>query len=279
MSELAARPETAFERTRHVTIGTVDAHIPESGAGPEILLIHGNPDSHHVWHEVVRRLAPRHRCIAPDLPGFGGSHAPNDFDCSLENQAAYVAGVLDALGLDKVHLVVHDIGGTYGLAFAATHPARLRSLTIFNTSFFPDFRWHFWGRVWRTPVLGELVMLTATRWLFVKGMRASQPLLPVEYANHAWNEFDREARRMVLRWYRYMTYAKRLPGWDTRLLSATKSTPKQVIWGTKDPFIPVATADRYEAPVHRLDDCGHWVMAERPDEAARLIEALVARAG
>ena len=45
-----------------------------------------------------------------------------------------------------------------------------------------------------------------------------------------------------------------------------------------DPFIVGTTADRYEAPVHRLDDCGHWAMAERPDEAARLIAALVATA-
>jgi pimeloyl-ACP methyl ester carboxylesterase len=269
---------TAFERARVVKVGTVDAHIAESGAGPPILMLHGNPDSHHVWLECARRLAPRYRCIAPDLPGFGESHAPRDFDCSLDNQAAYVAGILDVLELPSVHLCVHDIGGPYGLSFAAKHPERVRTLTIFNTSYFPDFKWHFWGRVWRTPVLGELSMVIAWRGLFVKGMRKSQPLLPVEYANHAWDAFDREARRMVLRWYRYMTYSRRLPGWDEKLLAATRTTPKQVIWGTKDPFIVGTTADRYEAPVHRLDDCGHWVMAERPDEAARLIEALVATA-
>src|SRR5262245_55054773 len=103
------------------------------------MLLHGNPDTHTVWSYTIERLASRFRCIAPDLPGFGGSRAPDDFDCSLASQAAHVRGLADALGLDRFHLVVHDIGGPYGLAFATETPERLRSLTIFNTMFSSDF--------------------------------------------------------------------------------------------------------------------------------------------
>lgn len=98
----------------------VETHVRAAGAGPDVLLLHGNPDTHRVWDAVVERLAPHHRCIAPDLPGFGASKAPRDFDCSLANQAAWVAELCDALGLARVHLVVHDVGGPYGLAFAST---------------------------------------------------------------------------------------------------------------------------------------------------------------
>jgi pimeloyl-ACP methyl ester carboxylesterase len=271
---------SAFDRARIVRVGPVEAHVGQAGdpAGPDTVFLHGNPDSHDLWSETVRRL-PRLHCHAPDLPGFGQSTAPRNFDCSLPNLAGFVAGVLDGLGLERVHLVVHDVGGIYGLAFAAQHPERLRSLTIFNTSFFPDFKWHTIGRLWRTPVIGELVMLAAPRWFFVRGLTSDSPAMPRAYANHAFDVFDRwSTKRMVLRWYRYMTFSKRLPGWDTKLLEATRDVPKQVIWGMKDAYVPAATADRFEAPVHRLDAHGHWAMIEAPDDSAAWIDALITRA-
>ena len=264
-----------FERSRVVKVGSVDAHVAESGAGEPIVLVHGNPDSHDVWSEVAVRLAPRARCIAPDLPNWGRSVAHGRFDCGLASQAAYIAGVLDALELSTVHLVVHDIGGAFGLAFATEHPDRIRTLTMFNTSFSRDYQWHRLGRLWRKPVVGELIMLVALRRWFVNGMIGAAPKLPRAYAERAWAGFRCRTRRMVLRYYRAMNFAKVLPGWDDRFLAATRSIPKQVIWGDKDPYIPLAMADRLEAPVHHLDDASHWAMMEDPDASARLIGSLV----
>src|SRR5215216_4059437 len=132
----AAAPSVGFERSRNVRIDNVDTFVAESGAGPAIVFLHGNPDTHDVWTDVVARLAPSHHCIAPDLPGYGDSKAPADWDVALDNQAAFVKGLFDALGLAKAHLVIHDVGGTFGLAFATLHPERLASLTIMNSSFF-----------------------------------------------------------------------------------------------------------------------------------------------
>lgn len=259
-------------------IAGVDTHITEAGAGPDVLFLHGNPDTHRVWDGVVERMRAQHRCITPDLPGFGRSKAPPDFDCSLANQGAWVAALLDGLGLARVHLVVHDVGGPYGLAFAAKNPDRLGSLTIFNTNFFPDYRWHFWARVWRTRVLGELSMAIANRPLFVREMRRGSPSMTREYASAAYDEFGRDARRMVLRWYRAMDPEVHR-GWDQELLAATAATPKQVLWGDRDPFLPSTTADRYGTDrVTHFPDHGHWVMVEDPDASAAAIAALVARA-
>lgn len=252
-------------------------HVVESGSGPAVVLLHGNPDTHAVWAPVVERLAARHRCITPDLPGFGRSRAPDDFDCSLAAQGAWVAGLLDQLGLDRVHLVVHDVGGAYGLAFASQNPHRLRSLTIFNTNFFPDYKWHFWARVWRTRVLGEIAMAIANRPLFVRELRRGSPNMTTEYARAAYAEFGRDARRMVLRWYRAMD-PEVYVGWDDKLLAATARTPTQVLWGDRDPFVSPATAERYGAgSVQHFADHGHWLMIEDPDAAASAIAALVAR--
>lgn len=273
-------PELAFAQafTGHRTIraGGVDAHVAEAGDGPTIVLLHGNPDTHAVWGPVVSHLAAEHRCIAPDLPGFGGSHAPEDFDFSLRNQGAFVRDLLSALELERVHLVVHDVGGPYGLAFAAEHPKRIETLTIFNTNFFPDFRWHFWARVWRTRVLGEIAMGIANRPLFVREMRRGSPRIPKEYAEHAYGAFTRETKRMVLRWYRAMDPDVHA-GWDEQLLAATAKTPKQVLWGDLDPFLPARTAERFGGEVTHVGDCGHWVMLEEPAWAAAEIAKIVAK--
>lgn len=265
-----------FPRRRTVRVGSVDTFVAEAGAGPSVLLLHGNPDTHTVWSGVVARLAETHRCIAPDLPGFGQSRAPRDHDCSLEAQAAWVRGLLVALELPSVHLVVHDVGGPYGLAFASQDPQSVRTLTIFNTNFFPDYRWHFWARIWRIRVLGEIAMAVMNRPLFVRELRRGSPKMPVEYARHAYAQVTWETKRQVLRWYRAMDPEVHI-GWDTRLLEATANTPKQVLWGDRDPFLPSTTADRYGGEARHFADYGHWMMVEDPEQAAAAIAALVAR--
>ena len=263
-----------FPRRRTVRITEVDTYVTETGEGAPIVLLHGNPDTHSVWSAVASRLTG-FRCIAPDLPGYGKSVAPKDLDCSLEAQAAWTKGLIDALELDRVHLVVHDVGGPHGLAFASKHPERLKTLTIFNTNFFPDYRWHFWARVWRTRVLGELAMAVNNRFLFVKEMKRGGPRMPTDYARHAYSEFNHwRVKRNVLRWYRYMD-SKVHEGWDKRLLAAVANTPRQVLWGDKDPFLAPTIAERYGGTAHHFADCGHWVMVEDPERAATLIRQLV----
>jgi pimeloyl-ACP methyl ester carboxylesterase len=266
------RPGEAFTRARDVTVGACEIHVAE--AGPEratpIVLLHGNPDSHAVWSGVAERLAATYRCIAPDLPGFGASRAPADLDLAFARQGEFVAALLDALALDRVHLVVHDVGAAFGVAFATAQPERLRTLTIFNTSLFPR---HFWARVWQTRVLGELAMAIANRPLFVRQMRRGSPRMPRDYADHAYAAFGRDTRRIVLRWYR--TMRRELDGWDVRFRDATAAVPKQVVWGDLDPFAPAAIADRFGADVRHVADCGHWVMAEDPELASSAIAAQV----
>ena len=250
-----------------------------NGAAAPILFLHGNPDTHHVWDPVIARLEAEHRCIAPDLPGYGETRIDDSFDFSIENQGAWVNALVESRALARVHLVVHDVGGPYGLSFAAQHPEKIASLTIFNTGFTPDQPWHFWARVWRTPILGELAMKLSTRGLFVNEMLKGGPKLKREYAEEAWTRYTPETRRQVLRWYRFMTFEKVLPGWDVRLREAIANMPRQILWGARDPYIPAFVRDRFEVPtVHEFADCGHWVMLEAPDESARHIAELVGSA-
>jgi haloalkane dehalogenase len=242
--------------------------VVESGGGPLVVFLHGNPDTHVVWNAVIARLQATHRCVAPDLPGFGGSAGGDDVDVTLSGMSRWVGAFLDALGTDKVHLVVHDIGSTYGLAFASEHPERLRTLTTFNGNFFPEYRWHFWARLWRTRGVGEVVMALGNEWLFVRETRKGSPGITVDEAKAAYAAFTPATRRHVLRLYREMDPAK-LAGWDEKLRTTMSTVPTLVLWGDLDPYIPPAIADLYRgADVHHFADAGHWAMIDRPDAVA-----------
>jgi pimeloyl-ACP methyl ester carboxylesterase len=264
-----------FTKHSTVKVGKTEAHVAELGTGQPVVMLHGNPDTHACWASTASRLSGV-RVIAPDLPGFGKTAAPDDFTFTLEEQGEWVRELVAALGLDRLHLVVHDVGGIYGLAFATLHPQRLQTLTILNTSFFPDLKWHFWARVWRTRGLGGFAQLIANRPLFVRELRRGSPNMPREYADHAYDQFHAHAKKTVLKWYRAHD-PEVWTGWDARMLEATAQVPTQVIWGDKDPFLVAPTADRFGARDVKHVEHGHWVMLEDPELTASSIDALVRR--
>jgi pimeloyl-ACP methyl ester carboxylesterase len=261
-----------YTKQHDLPVGNITAHVEEAGSGAPAIFLHGNPDTHAVWNTTIAAL-PQLRCLAPDLPGFGKSIAPADHDLSLEAQGAFVLGIVDALALDRVHLIVHDIGGNYGLAFASLHPERIASLTVLNTIWSPAYRWHFWGRVWRTKGLGEAAMKLSARPLFINQIRRGSPAMPRDYVELAHAEFTPATKRQVLRYYRAMSPPV-WQGWDTKLLAAKLKT--QVIWGDKDPFIPATFAEGFGVAARHTPH-GHWVMAEDPQLVASAISDFTAR--
>lgn len=116
-----------FASTPHGKIAYV-----ERGSGPPALFIHGLPLCGYQWRDVIEDLADGRRCIAPDLMGLGYSEVSADGALSFAEQAKMVAGFLDALGIDSVDLCGNDTGGGVSQIFAATYPARVRSLTLTN---------------------------------------------------------------------------------------------------------------------------------------------------
>jgi haloalkane dehalogenase len=106
----------------------VDEGIGESGM-PVALLLHGNPTSSRLWRNVIPQIAPRMRCIAPDLIGFGDSDKP-DILYRVEDHARYLQAFIGALQLNNVVLILHDWGSALGLDWARRHPTRIHGLAI-----------------------------------------------------------------------------------------------------------------------------------------------------
>jgi pimeloyl-ACP methyl ester carboxylesterase len=117
---------------RFVAVRSGRIAVVEQGQGPAALFVHGVPLNGYHWRRVIDRLQHRRRCIAIDLMGLGYTEIAPVQDVSFTAQAAMIAEVVDALGLDRVDLIANDSGGAIAQIFAAHHPDRLRSLVLTN---------------------------------------------------------------------------------------------------------------------------------------------------
>jgi haloalkane dehalogenase len=114
--------ETPFGRIAYV----------ERGSGQTVLFLHGLPLCGYQWRDVLEDLAPVRRCIAPDAMGLGYTEVAAGRDVSFTEQARMIAGFLDAAKIDRVDLVGNDTGAGISQIFAATYPAKVRTLTLTN---------------------------------------------------------------------------------------------------------------------------------------------------
>jgi haloalkane dehalogenase len=131
VAEVLAGHEAAGRRFE---AGGTGSFALEQGDGPPVVLLHGVPVSSFLYRKVVPELASRGlRGVAFDLPGLGLAARPEGFDYRWSGLARWTGEAIDALGIERCHLVVHDIGGPVGFEWAIGDPDRVLSLTALNT--------------------------------------------------------------------------------------------------------------------------------------------------
>ena len=266
-------------RTATISIDGIRTPVIEAGpadAAEAVVFVHGNPGSSNDWGSLLVSVGMFSRAVAFDMPGFGAAEKPAGFDYSVRGYANHLGRLLDSLNVRRVHLVMHDFGGPWGLACASANPGAVASVTCIDTGVLIGYRWHYLARIWQTPLLGELFMAATTR----AGMRLllkhrSPRGLPQSYLDHVFHTFDRGTRRAVLALYR-----------NTRDTSSTMQAladalreldlPALVIWGAHDPYVPKAFAARQREVFPRariviLEDSGHWPFADNPHAVAAAV--------
>jgi len=163
MTEQAISAAMPYE-SRFVTVAGSRIHYVEAGEGDPVLFLHGNPTSCYLWRNVLPHLAGEARCVAMDLIGMGRSDKP-DLAYRLVDHARYVDGFIEALGLRRLTLVLHDWGSALGFHYARRHAANVRALAFLEAIVRP-VTWDEWPRTvrplfekFRTPEVGwELVV-------------------------------------------------------------------------------------------------------------------------
>jgi pimeloyl-ACP methyl ester carboxylesterase len=270
-------------RDGEVVVDGVRSPLLEAGtrdAAEGAVLLHGNPGSRLDWEDLVARVGEFGRAVAFDMAGFGQSRAPRGFDFSPEGYAEFIDGGLAQLGIQRAHFVVHDVGGIFTWPLALEHPALIGSVVAINTGMLDGRRWHRAARMWRRPVIGELVQLLTTRKRFEEGLTANgtRPL-PERFVERMWRDYDRGTRRTVLKLYRAMDVPyPASSSWKTAL--ASLDPPALIAWGEQDRFVPPRAIERIKAAlpsakVAMLPDSGHFPFADDPEgTASRVIPFL-----
>jgi pimeloyl-ACP methyl ester carboxylesterase len=275
-------------RRSRLAVGPVSTRLVEAGpagAAEALVFIHGNPGSADDWVRLAEAVGETGmRAVAFDLPDFGETEAPPDFEHSTEGYAAFVAAALAALGIERVHLLLHDFGGPIGLVWATSDPDAVASVTLIDTGILPGYKWHRLARIWRTPVLGELFQAMTTRRAFKMVVNRNEPRgLPPEFIDEMYDHADKRTKRAVLKLYR-ATDDPGAAGEEFARLMAPRDLPALVIWGEDDAYLPASYAARQReafpsADVHVLPASGHWPYADAPDTVERLLVEFVSRVG
>ena len=264
-------------------------HYVEEGQGPAIVLIHGLGGFAESWRHNIPELSGHGRVIALDLPGFGRSGKPRRaYTTAFLAQA--LDGFLRTLGVDRVRLVGHSLGGAVAARYALEHPARVERLALLGAAV-PGFDLHpSW--VYRTLSLrgvGEVLASFLTRGICAKGLERcfAQPD-PEEIRFFVEHEFaartSLDGRAAYLSLLRTVREDFTVGAEAYRAALARLGQNVLVIHGREDRVVPMAHAKRVVEGLgltdpHWLDRCGHFPQIEHAGAVnARLKDFLFAPA-
>jgi pimeloyl-ACP methyl ester carboxylesterase len=131
VAAVAVEPFPASFKTQTIKTNGTELYVRVGGHGPAAVLLHGFGDTGDMWAPIAAKLVADHTVIVPDLRGIGLSAHP-DTGYTKKNEALDIAGVMDALKVDKAQLVTHDIGNMVGYALAAQYPARITKWVVID---------------------------------------------------------------------------------------------------------------------------------------------------
>ena len=258
---------------------------------PTVLLLHGFPTSSHMFRNLIPALADEYHVIAPDLPGFGFSDAPNrsQFSYSFENLAKVIDRFTQAIGLKNYAIYVFDYGAPVGLRLALAHPERVTAIISQNGNAYEEGLSEGWNpiqRYWKDPrpenraALREFLTPESTRWQYVHGVSDESLVAPEAYTldSALLSRPGNDEIQLDL----FLDYASNVALYPKfQEYFRTKRPPLLAVWGKNDPFFlpPGAEAfkrDNPNAEVHFLDT-GHFALETHHAEIAADIREFLAR--
>ncbi len=273
-------------RTQEIATNGATIHVRVGGQGPAVVLLHGYGETGDMWAPMAADLARDHTVVVPDLRGLGLSSKPaSGFD--KKTQAGDVAGVLDALKVERADLVTHDIGNMVGFAFAAQHPQRVGRFVLIDA---PVPGIGPWEEILKNPLL----------WHFRFGGPDMERLVAGReriYLDRFWNEFSATPARFSEASREHYAKLYALPGAmhsgfaqfaafdqdaiDNRayLAAGGKLAMPILALGSEKSFGTTMAAVMWAAATDVTEgvvpDSGHWIMEENPTATVAMVRAFL----
>jgi len=270
---------------KQLSVNGLRYHVLDAGQGPPVLLLHGFPDTSELWRRQIDALAGAgYRVIAPDLRGRGKTERPpNVADYALSLIVRDVVGLLDALGVQRAHVVGHDWGAAVAWLSAALLPERVDRLVAISVGYpgaagrpkFEDLQKGWYRLLIQFAGVAEDLMQQDDWYLFRELL---QGVGDVE--QYIANLSEPGALTAGFNWYR-----ANLP--PDRLLSAAQlpqvKAPTLGIWSTGDLYLTeramLASAAKVTGPWKyvRVEGASHWIPIDAPDQLNDLILDFLSR--
>jgi pimeloyl-ACP methyl ester carboxylesterase len=265
-----------------------DAGSPEH---PTLLLLHGFPSSSHMFRNLIPLLADRFHVVAPDLPGFGFSDAPERtaFKYTFDNLAGAIGSFVDALGLRRYAIYVFDYGAPVGFRLALARSQQVAAIISQNGNAYEEglsTGWNPIQKYWQEPsaanreTLRTFLTPETTRWQYLHGVSDETLVAPESYAldSALLARPGNDEIQLDL----FLDYASNIALYPTfHEYFRAKQPPLLAVWGKNDPFFlpPGAEAFRRDNPnaeVHFFDT-GHFALETHAQEIAAAIRAFLAK--
>lgn len=251
-------------------IAGVDTFIRRSGAGKPLVLIHGLGASSYTWRRVIPELEKHREVIAPDVPGFGRSATPEDFQYDFKGFSRWIVALLDELGLESAALAGNSMGGVISLLTALENPARVEKLVLIGTPVYPH---NTPGILWpmRWPVIGKiyesLLGPTAVRLIAHECLRDASLITDELVEEYSYSLKTKGGRRAVA------SFLKNAIPDDADEVTARYPSlvpPTLVVHGELDGVVDRASAERFcreakSAVLAPLAKLGHAPQEQGPD--------------
>jgi pimeloyl-ACP methyl ester carboxylesterase len=271
----------------HYRTAAVDGHTifyRETGklSAPTLLLLHGFPTSSHMFRDLIPLLADQFHLIAPDLPGFGFSDAPDRqrFKYTFANLANVVDRFTQVVGLERYAIYVFDYGAPVGFRLALAHPQRIAAIISQNGNAYEEGLSEGWNpiqRYWREPTeanrsaLRDFLKPEATKWQYLHGVADETLVAPESYlldsallARPGNDEIQLDL---------FLDYASNIALYPKfQEYFRTMRPPLLAVWGKNDPFFlpPGAKAFRRDNPDAEVlfFETGHFALETHVNDIA-----------
>jgi pimeloyl-ACP methyl ester carboxylesterase len=263
---------------RYKTVKAEDVEVFYREAGPEnapvILLLHGFPTSSHMFRELIPLLASSFRVIAPDLPGFGLTKAPDReaYPYTFDNLAKTIDAFTQVLKLEKYAIYVFDYGAPTGFRLAAAHPERVTAIITQNGNAYEEGLGAAWkpikaywndGSQKNRDALRPFLTLEATKDQWVHGADESLVSPDSYMLDYAYLSRPGIDEIQLDLFYDYRKNVALYPSWQTYFRD--HKPPLLAVWGKNDVFFipPGAEAFKRDIPDAEIKfvDSGHFAIA------------------
>lgn len=257
-----------------IQIGPVSTNYHDIGDGAPVLMIHGSGPGVSAWANwrlPIGALSPRLRCLAPDMAGFGYSTVPDGYAFTRAAWLDQLTGFLDALGLEKVHVIGNSFGGSMALALAIAAPERVDRLVLMGSVGVPFALTPGLDAVWGyTPSVENMAAIMK---IFAWDQSlVGEDLVRMRYEASARPGIQESYAAMFpaprQRWVDAMSH----PEADIRAIPH----PTLLVHGRDDKVIPLETSLKInqlidDSQLHVFGRCGHWTQIEHAAAFCQLV--------